>query len=228
MVAVTSGTTSFSMDVDDLIIKASEPLGGEFISSNDASSARLTLNLILIELQNKNIPLSKIDTVSVPLLDSTAEYELDASILDVLKLTLKDTNDVEIPLTRYSQKQYHDITKKLQEGRPSCYTSERLKDNVVLKFWQVPPNDDEYTAELLVFKKIEDITASYQKVDLPTRYFPLLVRWLSYELSLNKSGVPQDIRAELKQNYLETLETTFEEDRERADLIIVPGGITGF
>lgn len=229
MVATTSGLTSFTLEVDEIIQKAYRPIGGEYITAEDAESARLSLNLILIELQNKNIPLNKIDTVSVALLDGVQEYTVDASVADVLKLTIKDDNDVEIPLKRYSLKEFHDITKKEQEAaRPTCWTAERLNTAVNLKFWPIPNVSSIYTAELLVAKRVEDVTASYQKLDLPYRYLPLIVRWLSYELSLDRQGIDPNVRAELKNNYEVSMDSAFEEDRERADFSITPAGISGF
>lgn len=228
MVATTSSLVAFTLDVDDIIQKAYRPIGGEHISAEDAVSARLSLNLILIELQNKNIPLNKIDTVSVAVVADTTEYALTGSVSDVLKINLKETSTgVEIPMTRYSQKEYHQITKKTLESRPNCYTVERLNGGVTVKIWPVQDTSSVYTMELLVYKKIEDVTASYQKLDLPYRYLPLIIRWLSYELSLDRQGITPDVRAELKNNYKETLDTTFEEDRERADFIITPGHVSG-
>jgi hypothetical protein len=80
---------------------------------------------------------------------------------------------------------------------------------------------------MLVSKRIEDITASYQKLDLSYRYLPLVKKWLAYELARTRQGVPADIKAELRQAYLEAMPDTFDEDRERVDTIIIPGGIRG-
>ena len=57
MAAVTSNQTLFSLDVDDIIEHALLPLGGEHQSGIQAEQNRRTLNLLLIKLQNKNIPL---------------------------------------------------------------------------------------------------------------------------------------------------------------------------
>jgi hypothetical protein len=230
MASTTSGSTGFNLDVDDIIKKAYKPLGGEPTSGEDINSARVALNLILIELQNRNIPLNKIDTESITIVDGTNEYTLSSTVSDVLKLTLKDTvSDFETVLDRYSLKEFHAITKKeLEANRPVCYTTERANSLVTIKFWPIPNLSSQYTAEALVVKRVEDVTASYQKIDLPYRYLPLIVRWLSYELSLDAKGIDPNLRNELKRNFEETKESTFEEDRERADFIVVPAGVSGF
>ena len=217
------------MDVDDIITQALDPLGGEYTSGAEAERARRILNLLLIELQNKNIPLNKIQTDSVPLIDGTASYTLDADIVDVLKLTLKNVdNSNETTLDRWSMKEYHELPNKTTEGRPTLYSTLRQNNQVNVRFWPVPNQTSEWTAELLVSKRVEDITASYQKIDLPHRYLPLLVKWLSYELSLTRQGVAAEMIAHLKQRLDEVMPDTFEEDRERVDFVIQPGHISGF
>lgn len=225
MASTTSGTTAFNLDVDELIEDAFDELGGEHTTPDEMRKARRTLNLILIQMQNKNIPLHKIDTIPQALAENIDEYLLPFEVQDVLQATLvKDST--ETLLERYGVKEYQQITKKGIKQRPATYTTERLLIGVNVKVWPIPP-DSSYSVNFMVSKKIEDITASYQKIDLPSRYLPLLTKWLTYELSLSRQGVPADIRAELKQNYLEIMPDTFEEDRERADSTFVPGGISG-
>lgn len=80
---------------------------------------------------------------------------------------------------------------------------------------------------MLVSKKLEDITAAYQKIDLSYRYYPLVIKWLSYELSLHRQNIPQDVRLELKARKDEAMMDAFDEDRERVDFNVAPGGISG-
>lgn len=226
MPSTTSGTTNFFLDVDELIIQAFKPLGGEHISGEEANESRQTLNLILIELQNKGIPINKLDFVSQALTEDQTEYNLDPTIVDILELNLL-RDGTETPLTRYSLREFHQIPIKSTKTRPSVWTVERNNNDVQLKLYPTPDNSTD-TVEMMVYKKLEDITASFQKVDLSYRYLPLLTRWLSYELSLHRQGIPPDIRQELKANYKESLTDTFDEDRERADFIVTPGGVNGW
>jgi len=225
MPSTTSGTTSFSLDVDELIEDAFEPIGGEHISGDEARKARRKLNLILIKLRNKGIPVSKMDNVSVPLVSGQREYLLDPSIYSVLQLNYKADN-VEVPLTRYGERDYHQIpVKDNPPSRSSVWATERNRDQVTLLLWPAPLATD--SVELLVAKKIEDVTTSYQKIDLPSIFLPLLSDWLAYEASLMRNGVDPLIRQELKLRYQESMVDAFEEDRERVDFIIKPHGIRG-
>lgn len=229
MASTTSGLTAFSIDVDELIEQALEPLGGEHTSAEEVSKARRVLNLLLIEMQNRNIPLSKIDFETVDLLTGIIEYDLDSSIVNVLEVTVADstaTTNPDIKITGRSIADYHAIPNKLTQNRPNTYMVQRLADNVRVSVWPVPPNDN-YIMKLMVSRKIEDITTSYQKVDLPVRYLPLIVAWLSYKLSMTRPGIAEDVKTRLESEKEKILMSTVEEDNEKVDFTLKPGGISG-
>jgi hypothetical protein len=227
MPSTTSGTTNFTLDVDDIIEQALDPLGGEHSSGIEVSKARRVLNLILIQMQNKNIPLNKLDFVSQALTINDPDFVMSGDIVDILEASLKDTVDNnEIPMARKGLREYQQIPNKAMSNRPNLFTTERLNSGVTVTVWPVP-NKSTYTMTMLVAKRVEDITASYQKIDIPYRYYPLLVKWLSYELSMSRVGIPEEIKNRLKNEYLEAMPDTFDEDRERTDTYIRPGGISG-
>lgn len=223
MASTVSGTSNFSLDVDDILEAALDPLGGQHTSGIEASKARRTLNLILIELQNKNIPLSKLQITALALISGTASYLIDASISDILECTIKQ-GTTEIPITRYGMKEYNNIPVKTTANRPNLFATQRLDDQVKVYFWPVP-NASTFTVNMLTAVRVDDINAAYQKVDLPYRYLPVLIKWLTYELSKSKMGVPEGDRQRFEKDYKEALMDAFEEDRERSDFIIRPGGI---
>ncbi len=229
MALTTSGTTTFQLAVDDIIEQALEPSGGEHTSAVEIMKARRVLNLLLIELQNKNIPISKLATVIQPLTNNIFTYVLDPSINDVLQTTIANTSITpvtDILISRKSLKQYQEIPNKLQGNRPNLFTTERLDAGVTVLLWPVP-NQTYYSANFLCSVKVQDVNASYQLIDLPTRYLPLLVAWLAYKLSVIRVGVAEEVRNRLQAEYKEIYTDTIEEDRERADMIVHPGGISG-
>lgn len=229
MPSTTSNTTLFSMDVDDLIEQSLEPLGGEHTSAEEVSKARRTLNLLLIEMQNKNIPLSKVDFENVTLTPTIAQYVLNTNIVSVLEATLCDSppdpkNITDIKIESKSIQEFHTIPNKNIENRPNCFMQERLRDGVTVTLWPTPniPVNAPYILKMVVARKIEDITASYQRIDLPTRYLPLLVAWFSYKLSLSRVGTDPALRQELKSVYQEMYADTVEADNEKTDYIVRP------
>jgi hypothetical protein len=215
------------MDIDDIIEEALGPLGGEHTSGITAARARLKLNLVLLTLQNQNIPLSKLDTIEQAFTASTGDYLLDRSVSDILELTVLKTGETtRIPLTRIALREFELLPNRTQTGRPTTYAVERLKDQVNLKLWPLP-DASTYTANMLVSKYIEDVSASYQKLDLPARYYPLVIAMLSYGLSKDRQGIPMDVKQSLKQDMLELMPDTFMEDSERTDLFVTIGGLSG-
>lgn len=233
----TSGTSTFTLSVDDIVDQAMIPLGGEHVSGIEALNARRVLNLLLIELQNKDIPISKIATVTLNTVayttTPTPTYTLDPSILDVLNVTVSQSPtsiqpQTDILVQRVGLKQFQEIPNKSQTNRPNTYTVNRLASGCTITFWPVP--DQIYACTLLCSIKVQDVTAAYQTIDLPTRFLPLLVSWLSYKLSFTRpqacAADPQ-LRPSLLADYKEVLMDTMEEDRERADFIVKPGGISG-
>ena len=226
MASTVSGTTDFSLDVDEIIEQAFEPLGGEHISAGEAKKARRALNLILIKLENRGIPINKIDFITQTLTEGTRDYQIGQDVLDVLEVNLNQDN-VETPLTRYSLREYHQIPTKSQSSRVSVYTVQRLNNQTEVKVWPSPTNSVD-TLEIMVYKKLQDVNASYQKIDLSITYLPLIVEWLTYELALTRQGIDPMLRQELKGRFEQTLQNALDEDRERTDFIITPGGISGW
>jgi len=223
MVSTTSGTTAFNLDVDDVIEQALQPLGGEHQSGIGSDTARRVLNLVLIQMQNKNIPLHKLDFIDQALTEDDGEYTLAASVVDILKCSIqKDSEVLALPISRRGLKEYQDIPNKTQGGRPSLYTVERLIGGINLILWPIPDDTGPFTAKLLVAKRVEDISASYQKIDIPYRYLPLLIKWLSYELACSKPGIPDNLKDRLKMDLKDAKPNTFDEYRERTDFVITP------
>lgn len=221
-----SGLTTFNMDVDELIEEAFENIGGEHVSGVEAAKARRKLNLILIELQNKNIPLNKLDYVTVNVPNGSQEVILDTSYVDVLELNI-ERNGIENPLTKYGLREFHQIPTKTQTGRPSVWSVERGTTGLTLKVWPTSDQTGGDTINMMVSKRIEDVNASYQNIDLPYRYLPVIVKWLSYELSLTRQGIDPIVRQELKTKYLEAFNDAIEEDRERVSSSFRIGGVNG-
>ena len=234
MVAVTSNTTLFDMDVDILLDQALWPVGGEWTSAEEAKKARTVLNLLLIEMQNKNIPLSKIDFENINLVAGTSRYVLNTNIVNVLEATISTTpidpkRITDIKIEPKSIQEFHVIPNKNMENRPNCYKVERLATGVVVTVWPVPNiiTEGPYVLKMVVSRKVEDITAAYQKINLSTRYLPLLTAWLSYKLSMARVGTPEEVKNRLQAEYQAMYGDTVEEDREKVDFIVKLGGISG-
>ena len=84
------------------------------------------------------------------------------------------------------------------------------------------PNDSTDAFRYRRRRKIEDIDASYQDVDVPDRYLPSLTSGLAYYMSQKRPQIDVNRRQELKVQYEEEFERAITEDRERVDVRIIP------
>ncbi len=223
----------FNLAVDDLIVQALGGLGGEHITHEEARRARTCLNLIFIDLQNLGFaPLASMQTVQVALASGSSEgYQLSSDVFDVLDAVIRDTTvsgkPLDIPLKRISMTQWLDIPTKYTPGRPTQFTVQKTQSGHLINFWPTPNLDNTYLFYSWTLKKIADVDASYQLVDLPTAYLPAIVLGLKHYMSDFRSP-SGDSRTDLmekqwnKQNYMEALDKAVMNDRERTDFNVYP------
>lgn len=217
----TSGTKTFNLSIDEVIDAAYLRVGGDHITGRDAQTSRRALNLLLIDLINRGVPLAAMEEFSTTVTSSVVSYTLDDSIMDIIGPAVLARASVEISMDRVALDEYKQLPKKDQTGRPTQYTTHRDTNNVILTVWPMPENSTDIVKYWAV-TKIQDITRQDQYVDLPTRYLPAIVSGLAYYIGLEKLRDNIQTIQFLKQEYEETLQRALEEDRERSTLRIVP------
>lgn len=216
----TSGTTNFTLTVEEIVEKAYNMVGGELISGEDLRQARRSLDLLFIDLQNRGYPLAKLTQITIPMVEGQAAYTLAANVVDVLDVVLT-RDDLDTPLERLSLFEYHRLPKKDETGRPSQFTIDRTETAPIMYFYLSPENNTD-VIDLWAVTRIQDTGNASNTVDFSYRYLPAIVLGLAYFLSLEQANFPMDKRAELRQNYQDLLEAAFSEDRERASAHIRP------
>ena len=215
-----SGQTTFDLAIDDVIEQAFEQIGGQPISGEEARSARIALNLLLTEWQNRGVLLWKLVNTPVTVTTSVTSYTLDSDIIDSLQTTI-NVNGNDLEMNRITYQDYMKLPDKTQTGRPTQFTFLRGKDNVSMTVWPTP--DQTYTMNLFTMTRIQDVTASaIQTADLPFRFLPALVDGLAYKMSMRRLGVDPSKISFLKQQYEETFAFALEEDRQRTSMFIRP------
>jgi|TARA_Y100000310_G_scaffold26491_1_gene25297 hypothetical protein len=147
---------------------------------------------------------------------STASLEDTQSTIDILSGVIRrDSSDIAI--TRISRDDYLNIATKSTKGRPTQFYVDRLITPVV-KVWPTPENStDQFIYDRLV--RIDDADASVNTVEIPFRFYPCLAAGLAYYIALKKA--PERIQI-LKALYEEEFLRAAEEDRDKADLTLVP------
>lgn len=213
----TSGTTTFDLDVVDIIEEAYERLGIEARTSYELKSARRSLNLLLQDLSNRQINLWKVIEYTIPLVQGTTVYTLDAAVSDVSLATLNRAN-IETRMNRLPRNVYEARPNKTTQSRPSQYYVERTNP-VRLHIYPAPDNSTD-EVKLQAMTRVEDVTAYTETLDIPPRLLQPLISGLTYYLSLKRKP---ELGPAYMAAYEQELGRALEEDRERTSLKLVPG-----
>ena len=217
----TSGTTSFSLPLDELLEQASLRVGGEAILGTEARTSRRALNLLFTDLQNRGVLLHTLDQVLTTVATSVAIVTCSSDTLDIMDLVVRRSG-TDLAATRISFDDYNAIPVKTQSGRPTQYFVNRQRDNVLIYLWPQPEN----STDVLVYWKvrfIQDAGALANDPDFPRRFWPSLVSGLAYYLALQRGmKFPLDRLALLKGMFEEDLANVLSEDSERVSFFAVP------
>jgi hypothetical protein len=119
----TTGTTTFNLDLNNLIEEAFERCGAELRTGYDMRTARRSLNLLTIEWASRGINLWTIEQGQINLTPNQAIYALPNDTIDLLDQVTRlyagsASNQSDINVSRISESTYSTIPNKLTTGRP--------------------------------------------------------------------------------------------------------------
>lgn len=118
----TTGTSTFNLEMNDLIEEAFERCGHELRTGYDFRTARRSLNLLTVEWANRGINLWTIEQGVIPMATGQAVYPLPVNTIDLLDQVIRQnngtTNQIDININRISESTYSTIPNKLTQGRP--------------------------------------------------------------------------------------------------------------
>lgn len=220
----TSGTATTELNLNELAEEAYERCGKELRTGYDLRTARRSLNLLLMEWANRGLNLWTLEQGTISLVDGTAEYNLPVDTVDVLEHVVRTgtgTNQSDLTITRISASTYASIPTKNIEGRPIQVWVDRQGTTPQITVWPVPDQSSYYTFVYWRLRRMQDAGNGVNTQDIPFRFVPALVAGLAYHLSWKIPEAANKIPL-LKQAYDETWAMAAEEDREKADLRIVP------
>jgi len=239
----TSGTTTFDLNINELVEEAFERCGAELRTGYDLRTARRSLNLLTIEWANKGINLWTIEQGSIPLVQGQITYDLPADTIDLLEHVVRTQSgqgQTDINISRISVDTYSTIPNKNAQGRPIQVWINRQSgaqypvggqpagtnpntgiDPPNINVWPAPNQDNYYTFVYWRLRRIQDGGVGTTTQDIPFRFLPVMVAGLAYYLSLKIPGA-MERTALLKQMYDEAWDQAADEDREKAALRIAP------
>lgn len=213
--------TNFNLSAHEIIRQATQKVKGGKLNGEELKTYLLYLNLLLKDLINQGYPLSSMIYWEEELFSGTNEYELDNQVLDIFSATSQKSSstEAEIPMRRYGMKQFNEISKKSQVGRPVVYMVERNHDFCNLKVWPAP--NQGYTLRMYVFTRPNDILKYTDTIDIRPEYLPAIIAGLAYEIGMDRQIDPVQLEM-LKENYQEKLSNVYTEDRERVSFRVTP------
>ena len=200
-----SGTSTFTLTVNDVIQEAYDRIGGDPILGYDVRSARRSMNIMFSDWANRGYNQWTVEYKTLAVTTGTTEYTLDYDTVDIINANIQISNGSEYSMTALGLNDYAAISNKTTQSRPTQYYLQRL-NTPVLKIYPAP--DQNYTLTYYRMRKIEDITASTvsgveQNIDVPFRAFECMCAGLAYYLSKKRTGVTAQTQQILKVDYEE-------------------------
>lgn len=222
----TSGTTTFNLDLTELVEEAFERCGGELRTGYDLKTARRSLNLLFADWANRGVNMWTFEQGAITLIPGQATYDLPSNTVDLLEHVIRTgagsaSTQADLTITRISVSTYATIPNKLQQARPIQVWIERKTTTPTITVWPVPDTSTTYTFVYWRLKRIDDAGNGVNTMDVPFRFIPAMVAGLSYYLAMKVPG-GADRLGVLKQQYDEAWQLASDEDREKASIRLVP------
>lgn len=237
----TAGTTSFNLDLNNLVEEAFERCGSEIRTGYELRTARRSLNLLTAEWANRGVNLWTIEQGEIPLVQGQFAYNLPIDTVDLLEHVIRTgtgQNQSDLTITRISVSTYATIPNKLAQGRPIQIWVDRQSgatyppggqpegtdpitgvDHPQVYVWPTPEQSNYYTLVYWRMRRVQDAGNGTNTQDIPFRFLNCMVAGLAYYLSMK---IAPDRMASLKAQYDEQWKYAAEEDRDKAAIRFVP------
>lgn len=220
----TSGTYSFTLDLAEIVEEASERLGIELRSGYDYRTARRSLDLLMLEWQNRGLNLWTVKQATQALTAGTGQYTLDPERLDVIEAIARrgsGTDQTDYRLERISVSQYAQQSNKNLQGRPTKFWVDRQPEGITVNLWPVP-EDSTYSLHYWYMERIEDTgKPASNTVDVPARFLPALISGLAYQMAMKVPG-KEAMAPLLKEVYEEQWTLAADSARDKSSLWLRP------
>ena len=218
-----SGTSTFNLNIDEVIDEAYERCGLTTNSGYDLKRARRNLNILLSEWSNRGLNLWKVENKEQALTAGTISYATPSNCNDVLEAYVStgagnSTTITDVSLTKIDRSAYAALPNKGSTGQPSQYYVDR-QINPSIYLYQAPDAVTYTYLKYYYIARIQDAGAYTNTPDAPYRFLPCMVAGLAYYLSFLKAA---DRTQMLKLAYEDEMKRALDEDGSRTSLYITP------
>ena len=210
-------------DLPDIFEEAYERAGLELNTGYDLRTARRSLNIMLLEWQNRGLNLFTIDEGTLAIASGTQTYTMPVDTIDIIEHHIRTgtgTSQIDTALERVSVSTYANQSNKNTTGKPSQIYVQRLATETRVTLWPVP--DTAYTLAYYRLKGIDGLASGVgTTAAIPPRFVPCLVSGLAYQIAMKKPEAAARVMP-LKQEYEYQFELAAGEDAETASIKFVP------
>ena len=221
-----SGTTTFNLDLVELVEEAFERAGRELRSGYDLRTARRSLNIMFADWANRGINLWTVESGTINLVPGTATYDLPSDTVDLLEHVIRtgagvQATQADLTITRISVSTYATIPNKLSQARPIQVWINRQAPTPQITVWPVPDDSQAYQFVYWRLRRIDDAGNGVNTMDVPFRFLPCMVAGLAFYIA---GKIPEGAERimMLKAQYDEAWQLAADEDREKAAIRFVP------
>jgi len=121
--ALTSGATTFNLDLTELVEEAYERAGSELRTGYDLRTARRSLNIMFADWASRGINMWTFEPGVIDLVQGQNTYALPDDTIDLLEHVIRTGGNVaatqtDLTITRISVSTYATIPNKIQQARP--------------------------------------------------------------------------------------------------------------
>lgn len=226
-----SAVNNFTVTRDDIIKAALRSLGvigvGETPITEDYTNCSQALNIMIKSWSKKGLPLWVTQEITIPLVVGVSSYSLGPTAtgsgaivmskpLRVIDAFIRQTNNLDVPLTQISRNEYIRLGNKTSAGAPNLFYYDPQEANGKLIVYNVPS-----TATDVIHAQIQrmfyDMNSSTDNFDFPQAWFQALKWGLAAELCV-EYAIDIQMIPYYEQKAMQTLQEAFDESVEEASV----------
>lgn len=226
-----SGTYDYALSNGEAVLAAYERcrIRAPSIRQEHMLTARREMNLLFVELSNRQVNLWKVEQLSVDMVDGTASYDIPGRVVMILDAHISLDNDTTDQTDRYvtpiSRTDYASYGSKFTSGPPTVYWFDRLIAPTIT-LYPVPDGNGPYVFNYYACTQMQDAALTGGETpDLPYRWLDVLVTGLAKRLakSYSPDGVdPLTFEKARKDDYDEAWGFASTQDIENVPIALSP------
>lgn len=220
-----SGTYTWAISNAEGVLAAFErvQVRAPSIRQEHMVTARRELNLLFVELGNRQVNLWKVELASTSLVAGTATYSVAARAVMILDAYIAINSNTSFETDRYvtplSRTEYATIANKQTQGQPTQFWFDRLISPTVT-MWPVPDSGGPYVLNYYFCSQMQDANLpGGETPDVPYLWSDVLVSGLAYRLARVYKPELEQVR---KQDYSDAWNIAASQNTENVNLNIMP------